>query len=96
MLLAIVVFTNALSATRYKMKYIAVPKVEHSYLIVDNYGNIVTEENSRIKRPIASISKLMIGLLAATQVQDELLSIPNKRNVQRYGKQYQSAHKDLM
>lgn len=72
--------------------------MEQSYLIADNYGNILVEENSDVKRPIASISKLMIGILAANQSQDEQLDIPVKRTVQSViprGRQ-QLSRKELM
>lgn len=50
-----------------------------SFLISDSSGNIVIEKNSRIIRPIASISKLLLSLLASNQNLDELLKI--KRNI---------------
>lgn len=53
-----------------------------SYLIADSSGQIILEHDSNLQRPIASISKLMVGLLAASQDLDEALPIPVKRTVQ--------------
>ena len=53
-----------------------------SYLIADNSGLILKEHDSDLQRPIASISKLMVGVLASAQDLDEHLSIPTKRTVQ--------------
>jgi D-alanyl-D-alanine endopeptidase (penicillin-binding protein 7) len=53
-----------------------------SYLIADGNGIIITEHDSDLQRPIASISKLMVGLLASTQDLDELLDIPSRRTLQ--------------
>lgn len=53
-----------------------------SYLIADSDGLILKEQEGGIVRPIASISKLMVALLAAEQNLDEQLDIPYIRNVQ--------------
>jgi D-alanyl-D-alanine endopeptidase (penicillin-binding protein 7) len=53
-----------------------------SYLIADGNGLILQERDSELQRPIASISKLMVGLLASAQDLDEQLDIPSKRLVQ--------------
>ena len=53
-----------------------------SYLIADGNGVILHEHDSDLQRPIASISKLMVGLLASAQDLDELLSIPARRQLQ--------------
>jgi D-alanyl-D-alanine endopeptidase (penicillin-binding protein 7) len=53
-----------------------------SYLIADNSGNILSERDSDLQRPIASISKLMVALLASEQDLDEHLNIPSIRLVQ--------------
>lgn len=53
-----------------------------SYLIADIDGQILKEQDSDRIRPIASISKLMLGLLVADQDLDELLTIPKTRSVQ--------------
>ncbi len=53
-----------------------------SYLIADDHGIILKERDSNLQRPIASISKLMVGLLASEQDLTEQLVIPNTRTVQ--------------
>ena len=53
-----------------------------SYLVADINGNILSEHDSDLQRPIASISKLMVALLASEQDPDELLNIPHSRTVQ--------------
>jgi D-alanyl-D-alanine endopeptidase (penicillin-binding protein 7) len=53
-----------------------------SYLVADNSGNILSEHDSNLQRPIASISKLMVALLASEQDLDEHLNIPASRAVQ--------------
>ncbi len=53
-----------------------------SYLIADSDGVILKEHDSDLQRPIASISKLMVGLLASSQDLDEVIPIPPKRTVQ--------------
>lgn len=60
------------------VKYITIPE---SYLIADSNGTILKEQDINIQRPIASISKLMVGLLASSQDLTEQLSIPTKRTV---------------
>jgi len=52
-----------------------------SFLIADADGNILKEHRSNIVRPIASISKLLLALIASTQDLDESLDIPTKRTV---------------
>ena len=54
---------------------------QKSYLIADSNGTVLTEQGSDIQRPIASISKLMVGLLASSQDLDELLLVPARRSV---------------
>lgn len=53
-----------------------------SYLIADTDGIILKEYNINDVRPIASISKLLLGLLSSEQELDEQLEIPTARNVQ--------------
>jgi len=53
-----------------------------SILVADFDGNVVTEKEGNIVRPIASISKLMVALLASEQDQEERLEIPKVRTVQ--------------
>jgi D-alanyl-D-alanine endopeptidase (penicillin-binding protein 7) len=67
-----------------KHRQAAVPAAfsTESYLIADSDGVILKEHDSELQRPIASISKLMVGLLASTQDLDEALSIPRVRTVQ--------------
>ncbi len=53
-----------------------------SFLIADSEGMILREQEGGIVRPIASISKLMVGLLAAEQDLSEQLEVPSTRSVQ--------------
>lgn len=53
-----------------------------SYLIADSSGTVLKEHDSDLQRPIASISKLMVALLASSQDLDEKLDIPASRSVQ--------------
>ena len=53
-----------------------------SFLIADEEGSVIKEQESDLVRPIASISKLMVGLLSSEQDLEERLSIPKKRTVQ--------------
>jgi len=55
-----------------------------SFLVADNEGNIIKEHDSDLVRPIASISKLMVSLLASEQDLTESLDIPKKRTVQSH------------
>lgn len=50
-----------------------------SYLIADSTGEIIKEHNSNAVRPIASISKLIVALLASEQNLDEDINIPSRR-----------------
>lgn len=58
-----------------------ISNADESYVIADNSGVILKEHHGNIKRPIASISKLMIALLVVDQDLDEYLTIPAKRYV---------------
>lgn len=53
-----------------------------SYLVADEDGIILKEQSSDVIRPIASISKLMVALLATEQNLTESLTIPTNRQVQ--------------
>jgi D-alanyl-D-alanine endopeptidase (penicillin-binding protein 7) len=53
-----------------------------SYLIADSTGQILRELDGTTIRPIASISKLMVAVLATEQDLDEHLEIPSIRTVQ--------------
>lgn len=53
-----------------------------SYLVASEDGTIIKEQDGDTIRPIASISKLMVGLLASEQDLSESLDIPTKRQVQ--------------
>jgi serine-type D-Ala-D-Ala endopeptidase (penicillin-binding protein 7) len=52
-----------------------------SILIADLNGNIFREQDQDVIRPIASISKLMVGILASEQDLDEQLTIPKDRKL---------------
>lgn len=60
---------------------VPVTQTEESFLITDNNGNVIKEYMSNVQRPIASISKLMVALLAVNQNLDEQLVIPKTRTV---------------
>ncbi len=53
-----------------------------SFLVADMDGHILKEQDGDTVRPIASISKLMIAMLATEQDLDEQLAVPVKRTVQ--------------
>lgn len=53
-----------------------------SFLVADINGTVLKEQDIDTVRPIASISKLMVGLLASDQEMSEPLSIPIVRTVQ--------------
>lgn len=52
-----------------------------SYIVADGSGMILQEQGSSTVRPIASITKLMLGSLVSSQDLDEHLGIPRKRTV---------------
>lgn len=56
--------------------------VTSSYLVADGTGTIITERDSGLVRPIASISKLMVALLSSEQDLTEELPVPGVRQVQ--------------
>lgn len=63
-------------------KVIPVPTFSaKSFLIADDNGTILKEKDGASVRSIASISKLVIGLLVAEQDLSESLPIPEKRDV---------------
>lgn len=53
-----------------------------SFLIADSDGTVLKEQEIDSVVPIASISKLMIGVLAVEQELDESLDVPSIRTVQ--------------
>jgi serine-type D-Ala-D-Ala endopeptidase (penicillin-binding protein 7) len=53
-----------------------------SFIVAGEDGHILREKDSDIVRPIASISKLMVTLLASEQDMSEELEVPAKRTVQ--------------
>ena len=78
------VAVNAVAKThRQPIRYATPPAfTTESYLIADSAGTILKEHDSELQRPIASISKLMVALLASSQDLDEHLNIPVSRIVQ--------------
>lgn len=78
--LLLCIATNSVSAALHISPATKFPN--QSYLIADSNGNIIDEHSSFVTRPIASISKLMVALLASTQDMDEALIIPSHRTVQ--------------
>jgi serine-type D-Ala-D-Ala endopeptidase (penicillin-binding protein 7) len=53
-----------------------------SFLVADSEGMVLKEQDGDTVRPIASISKLMVGMLASEQDLAEQLYIPTQRSVQ--------------
>lgn len=78
--LAIALVGNA-DAARKKTKYVIPEFSAKSYLIADSAGSVLKEHDMDAIMPIASISKLMVGLLTSEQNLDETLSIPDERLV---------------
>lgn len=74
-------YADAKTKPRIKRQPVAAFTTE-SYLVADSSGNILSEHDSNLVRPIASITKLMIGLLVSEQNLDEQLLIPRSRTVQ--------------
>jgi len=66
-----------------KKRPVAVPAFSaKSYIVAEANGTIIKEQNGDSVLPIASITKLMVGIIAAEQDLDEPLSIPSSRQVQ--------------
>jgi D-alanyl-D-alanine endopeptidase (penicillin-binding protein 7) len=80
--LALLLIGNA-DARGHKAKIQPIPIFSaKSFLIADSDGLILREQEGETVRPIASISKLMVALLAAEQDLTEQLGIPTTRAVQ--------------
>jgi D-alanyl-D-alanine endopeptidase (penicillin-binding protein 7) len=75
--------TSAVAKPHKKLKRVVTPPAftSESILIADLEGHIVREHDGELVRPIASISKLMVALLASEQALDEQLEIPRERTV---------------
>jgi D-alanyl-D-alanine endopeptidase (penicillin-binding protein 7) len=77
-------FTGTATAAR-KPRAKAVPIIPafstQSYIVATSEGTIIDEKDSDSIRSIASISKLMVALLASEQDLSESLQIPSKREV---------------
>lgn len=72
---------NAVAAK--KRKPVPVPTFSaKSYLVADSAGTVLKEHDGDAIRPIASITKLMISMLAAEQDLNEELTVPRQRRVQ--------------
>ena len=69
------------SATLKHYRRIMTPNNE-SYLVTNDKGDVIKEQGVDVQRPIASLSKLMVGLLASSQDLTEVLNIPLAREVQ--------------
>lgn len=81
--LAIALVGNAEARKKVPPKVRPVPAFSaKSYLIADSTGTVIKEHDMYTVLPIASISKLMVGLLSSMQMLDEQLTIPKKRHVQ--------------
>lgn len=70
--------SHAKGATKHKDVPVSLPE---SFVVASHDGTTIKEQGSDTIRPIASISKLMVSLLASEQEQDEQLYIPHKRIV---------------
>jgi D-alanyl-D-alanine endopeptidase (penicillin-binding protein 7) len=67
---------------RHHVRYTSAPAFSaKSFLVASEDGTILREQDSDTIRPIASISKLMVALLASEQDLTESLAIPTKRQV---------------
>ena len=67
---------------RHRMRYTPPPAFSaKSFLVASEDGTILREQDSDTIRPIASISKLMVALLASEQDLTEPLTIPARRQV---------------
>lgn len=76
-------FVNGAQAHIRKFRIVATPVFSaKSFLIADADGLVLREQDSDFIRPIASISKLMVAVLASEQDMDEALEIPKVRTVQ--------------
>lgn len=73
---------DARSKTKKVRKQIVPAFSAKSFLIADATGTIIEQRDIYQVLPIASITKLMVGLLASKQFLNEELSIPNERDVQ--------------
>ncbi len=82
--MSLIIGNASAAARRNSHKRIVTPPAfaSESYLIADGSGTILKEHNSNLQRPIASISKLMVALIASNQDLDEHLNIPQIRKVQ--------------
>ncbi len=75
--------TGTANARGHKTKVHPVPEFSaKTFLIADSDGIILKEQEGGVVRPIASISKLMVALLASEQDLNEQLQIPSVRAVQ--------------
>jgi D-alanyl-D-alanine endopeptidase (penicillin-binding protein 7) len=79
-LLSLTFSASAHSKHKHKPKTTAFTAL--SFLVADRNGNVLSENDSETVRPVASITKLMISLIASEQDQTEQLAIPSKRVVQ--------------
>jgi len=72
---------NDLYAIKRKPPAIPPAFTTQSFLVADSNGNVIKEYDSNLIRPIASISKLMVSIIASKQDLDENLRIPTTRSV---------------
>ncbi len=82
LLCAALVLVSPAEAAKKKQKRPVAVSTDNSFLVANNEGSVLQEHNSELVRPIASISKLMVGLLVADQDLDSQLIIPRTRLVQ--------------
>ena len=81
-LAAVMLLTGHAEARHGRVRAKPVPTFSaKSFLVADTEGIILKEQDSDTVRPIASISKLMVGILASEQDLSERLSIPSSRTV---------------
>lgn len=82
LLLLIILMVNSVPIYARAKTVIPLISTRESFLIADANGDILMGQGIDTVRPIASISKLLVSLLAASQPLEEYLSIPSVRTVQ--------------
>lgn len=79
----VLLFVTDVQAHVRKIHVVSVPIFSaKSFLVADADGVVLKEQDSEFIRPIASISKLMVAVLASEQDMNESLEIPKARSVQ--------------
>jgi D-alanyl-D-alanine endopeptidase (penicillin-binding protein 7) len=79
--LAVVLASNAEAGKRTKTTKKVPEFSAKSFIVADSNGHILKEKNSDDVRPIASITKLIIGMIVVNQNMYEKLEIPSVRTL---------------